>query len=537
MKHTIKQFISMGIAAQAGLVCAAFVAGTGYQSAPYYTNPHPDAAIVSFDWDDSSNLYYSTRSPVWDLGFAVYRSGGAAPEILHQDTNVFSGSRVTAIGGMIYFNDGGNYEQWNYNYFRYNPASAEAPTNLDLATDLWGLETRDGSDFWAAGGANAAIYHSALDANGDLVNNPPVNLGSIGQSSGPLAFDAAGNLYYAEGYNTAGSAVYRWSAAEVAAALADPAGAPLQPDGHIWSVLASGDGSTGIQADPDGHVLAAATSFAAPSELHRLLILNGVFIGYEVVARADERLETVRLRGGAIYASTAEGVFSINAAQTLRLIAQAGQGGALTLIGLNDQGQALRLATVADSAPGWVVRGIDGNRLLAQAGDGGAVAIVELDANSQPANIVMLANAVPGWIVRALDGNRILAQAGDGGMVGIQELGPGYSLGNFSMVAGEIPGWIARDLDGNRLLAQAGDGGAAAIAQLDGAGHLAGYTIVAESIPGWIVRGLAGHLLLAQAGDGGMSIVMELTDAETPAGYRLVLNPAPGQALLGMDFE
>lgn len=447
MKQAIKWFVSIGLAAQAGMVCAAFIPGIGYQAESYYANPHPDAALVSFDWDAASNLFYSTRHPFWDLGFAVYRYDGAAAEILYQDTNSFSGSRVTAIGGMIYFNDGGNYDNWNYNYFRYNPAGAEAPTNLGIAADLWGLETRDGSDFWAAGGTDAAIYQSALDANGDLVNNPPVNLGIIGNASGPLAFDADGNLFYTEGYNTAGPTLYRWSAAEVAAALADPSGAPLQPDGHRWTLLAAGDGCTGIQADPDGHILSAATSFAAPSELHRLLVLNGLCIGYEVVARADERLDTVRLRDGAIYASTSEGVFAINAARTLRLIAQAGPGGALTLIGLNDQGQTLRLAAVTDSAPGWVVRGIDGNRLLAQAGDGGAAAIAQLDGAGHLAGYTVVADAIPGWIVRSLAGNLLLAQAGDGGASMVMELTDAEEPAGERLVLNPAPGQALLGLD------------------------------------------------------------------------------------------
>ena len=537
MKSAASFLMGLCLMAHAVRVFAAFNASSGYQAETDYANPHADATVVSFDWDANTNLYYSTGKPNWDLGFAVYRYDGATLSNIYTDTAAFAGSRVTAIGGHIYFNDGGSYERWTYDYFKYDPAQSAAPTNMGITSDLWGLETRHGGDVWAAGGYSAAIHYSVVDAQGNWTSNPLIQLGAIGNASGPLAFDADGNLFYTEGYNTGGPTVYRWSAAEVSAALADPAGAPLSPTNHAWATLGAGDGATGMLVDDDGHPVITATSFTDPSELHRLLTLNGACIGYEVLARSDERLTTARRRDGVIYASSANGIFTVTPNQTLRLIGQSGIGGAVMVIGLNEQRQTLRLSTVAQSAPQWIARGIDGNRLLAQAGDGGASAIVELNAANQITNIVTIAAAAPGWIARALDGNRILAQAGDGGMVGIQELGAEYALGKFKVVLDTAPGWIARDLDGNRLLGQQGDGGAIMIAQLNASGEPAGFTTVAGAIPGWIARSLSGNLLLAQEGDGGMSIVMELNPDESPAGFRLALNPAPGFALAGMDVR
>lgn len=537
MKHAaIKLFGCILLAAQAGLTYGQQLGATGYKTEIYYDLEDENAALVSFDWDTNGNLYYSTGSPFWDLGFGVYRFDGTTSQCLYYDTNCFAGSRVTAIGDMIYFNDGGNYNVFDFNYFRYNPASAEAPTNLFVSTNLWGLDTRNENDFWASGGANGSIYYSELDADGDLINTPPINLGTIGNASGPLAFNAAGDLYYAEGYNTAGSTVYRWSAAEVAAAIADPNRAPLRPSGHSFAVLQTGDGSTGLQIDPEGHVLITATSFAAPSELQRLLMLNGAYVGYEVVARSNSRFETLRMLNDKIYLNTGRAIFTIEADKTLRLIAQAGQDGPVTLIGLNDEDQNLRLANIFGGAPGWVVRDINEDRLLAQAGHGGAVAIAELDDAGMPTNIIVVADSAPGWTARSLDGNCILAQAGDGGMVGIQELDRSYQPSKFTVVCGAIPGWIARSLDGNRILAQAGDGGAVIVAKLNERHQITGYKVIADTVPGWIARKMNENLLLAQAGHGGMTIVMQLDDQYNMVGPRLVFNAAPGLALVGLEI-
>ena len=95
-----------------------------------------------------------------------------------------------------------------------------------------------------------------------------------------------------------------------------------------------------------------------------------------------------------------------------------------------------------------------------------------------PTNIIVVADSAPGWTARSLDGNCILAQAGDGGMVGIQELDRSYQPSKFTVVCGAIPGWIARSLDGNRILAQAGDGGAVIVAKLNERHQITGYKVI-----------------------------------------------------------
>ncbi len=298
---------------------AAILGGSNHVVETYFQNSHPQTRLVSFDWDAAGNLYYSTGDEFWDVGLALYKFDGARSSRLYSDDNAFAGSHVTAIAGFIYFNDGGTYDRWTCDYFRYDPAAPAAPVNLGVLSDIWGLATWNGSDIWAAGGFPASIYRSALQPNGDLISNPLINLGSVGSAaSGPLAFDAEGNLFYAEGYVSEGHPnIYRWSAAEVAAALADPEGAPLNVAGHVWATLTTGDGVTGMVVDSLGHLVLAATSFVDPSELQRLLANNsGEYAGFEVLARSDARMEMVRIRAGQVYVSTGDGIFKVKPLQT-----------------------------------------------------------------------------------------------------------------------------------------------------------------------------------------------------------------------------
>ncbi len=320
MRSKIVLFAALCVFTCAEPLFASIVGSSKYVVQTYYANPHEGESLSAFDWDDNSSLYYSTGDASWGLGFAVYRFDGAAVSVLHSDNDAWAGGTVTAIGGRIYFNDSGNYDRWTCDYYKYDPTSEFAPVNIEVASDISGLATSDGTDFWAAGGWSASIYYSTMDGNGDLVSNPLVNLGAIGSASGPIAFDAEGNLFYAEGYVSEGSPrVYRWTAAEVAAAIADPEGSLLNPAGHVWATISAGSGATGMAVDDDGNLVLTSTSFTDPSELQRLFAVDGSYMGYEVLARSDERLSTVRIRNGKIYTSCADGIFIVVLSEATRL--------------------------------------------------------------------------------------------------------------------------------------------------------------------------------------------------------------------------
>jgi hypothetical protein len=181
-------------------------------------------------------------------------------------TSDFSGASVVAIGNFVYYNtsdSNGNQIISDYNTVTgANAAISTAPN--------FGLYKQNGSLYitGAPGGFGTNhIYVTGLNSDGTLALNPPKDLGADSGSSGPIAFDSAGNLYYAPGFGDTN--IYKFSAAEVAAALADPAGHPLSAAGHVWASYGSAypqPGATSMIVDGN-QLLVTLTSFTDPSDL------------------------------------------------------------------------------------------------------------------------------------------------------------------------------------------------------------------------------------------------------------------------------
>ena len=298
---------------------------TGYAFAPYDTAPAGES-VVSFDFDSSGDLYTLTGDPGWALGLTVYRGVGAGRTVLYDSDAALPGSRVTVIGPWLYFNDGGDGgTRWDSNYYVL-PLSGGAPilayTTVEGTPSLWGADTRNGAQFFASGATGygpSEIFHMPLSGTGALDNL--VSIGQPGDASGPVAFDADGNLFYAPRYAYSGQPnVFRWTAAEVAAALADPTGAPLLPAGHVWGEIpAPFTGASGMVVDTAGSVYVTANVWGAPGEL---LVFRadaeGASLAPAALGRHAARLETLRLRGGRVYVNCAEGVYSIPEVLTVR---------------------------------------------------------------------------------------------------------------------------------------------------------------------------------------------------------------------------
>ncbi len=274
-----------------------------------------NAALVSFDWDGEGALHYTVGDPNWGLKLEAYKHTDAGEIPVHQSSSVWAGSRIACIGDRMYFNDGGDFMRSDFNYYLYdpaNPGSVESLLEAPYGASLWGIDSRHSGEFFASGAAAAwgpaALFFSPLTASGALASAPPILFGQIGESPGPMAFDSQGNLYYAPGYAYSGTApLYRWSAAEVAAALADPVGAALSPSGREWAVLpAPYDGATGMATDNQGNVYVSATAWGAPSQLILFKADSGETL---VAAEYGGRLETVRFRDHGVYVSCADGVF------------------------------------------------------------------------------------------------------------------------------------------------------------------------------------------------------------------------------------
>ncbi|MBN2580436.1 MAG: PEP-CTERM sorting domain-containing protein [Pirellulales bacterium] len=294
-----------------GAVFAEVTGSVGYSATEYYANPHSGEDFTSFDWF-GDDLYYSTGAPNYGLGFNVYKYDGSQATSIYADSAVFVGSKVKSIGDYLYFNDYGNYSRYTCDYYKYDPNQGEAPVKVInsgvTGDDLWGLQTRTGSDLWAAGGWTTVIRYTTLDGNGDPESVPLVDLGTIGASSGPLGFDSQGNLFYAQGYVDGTSwNVYKWTASEVAAALADPISNPLDPTGHVFAAM-SGVGATGMAFDDNDPLFVTKTDSSNPSKL--LKVFEGG--SYVELASSDGRLSELRCHDGVIYAADGDGIYQIS---------------------------------------------------------------------------------------------------------------------------------------------------------------------------------------------------------------------------------
>lgn len=289
---------------------------TGYNVAPFQAAPQ-DESLVSFDWDSMGALYYMTGDPNWGFKLNVYRNVSGAETAIYQSAAVWAGSRITTVGPFVYFNDGGDYVRSTANCYAYDAVHGGAPAlsydSSQQPLSLWGLDTRDGSQCLASGAVGfgpSSIYYMSAPSDGQL--NSLASLGEIGESSGPVAFDAAGNLFYAHGYSFSGQAkIYRWTAAELAAAIANPVLTPLSPVNHEWAVLpATFTGAGGMAVDGAANVYVTANAGYAGGELllYRPAAPGALSVPTSL-ARCANRLETLRLHGGMIYLNCAEGIF------------------------------------------------------------------------------------------------------------------------------------------------------------------------------------------------------------------------------------
>ena len=270
---TISRFLRKAFAfIPAALACPQLVPAqptvvdASYSIQTFYTHTNADN-IISYDWDASANLHYMTSSGFPDL--KVWRKGSGALENIYAAPNNFVGASLVSIGDTIYFNDSDFASQFIRGYV----AAATIPAVPVLSTTPnYGLYGRNGNLFITGAdsfGPNQ-IYFSNLAANGDLLDDPAINLGvTSAGSSGPLTFDLAGNLYYAPGFGDL--SIYKFTAAEVNAALADPAANSLTGSGNLWldytTLYPNVSGATSLLFDAGGKLLVTLTSFTNPSAL------------------------------------------------------------------------------------------------------------------------------------------------------------------------------------------------------------------------------------------------------------------------------
>jgi hypothetical protein len=299
----------------------------------YYTHSSADS-VVSFDRDSSGKLYYLTTTAATFNNTNFWSTTGGSPTNLYSAPSNFPGASVVASGNYVYFGDGNSSS-----FIRgYGPLTGTPTTLLFSSTstrNYYGLYAHSGSMFitGAVGFGTNEIFYSPLGADGDLTNEPAISLGVTSGSSGPLAFDSAGSLYYAPGFGDL--SIYRWSAVELAAAIANPAGSPLSVTNHKWADYSTRstdvDGASAMDFDAGGNLVVNLTRFGAPSFLVKFgMNGTGMYDGSNVTLLTDTgRLGEVRNFDGNLFVSSDNRIVEVVPEPSAALLVLAGLGASL----------------------------------------------------------------------------------------------------------------------------------------------------------------------------------------------------------------
>ena len=248
------------------------VVDSNYSVTPYYADPLANN-ITGFDWDGTGALdYMTTDSSGYESFTGVYSFSGGPTGVnttidggIYPSEN-FVGNSVVALGNYVYY----NYSDYSENEYinQFDPTIGSASVGVSSTAENWGLYKNNGQLFITGAGSDYInhIFVSTPGSNGNLTT--VTDLGATGDSSGPLAFDSAGDLFYAPGYGNPN--IYKWTALQVAAAEANPTVDSLTETSGtngsalLWvsygsnpaySAYASYGGATSMLVESDGDVL------------------------------------------------------------------------------------------------------------------------------------------------------------------------------------------------------------------------------------------------------------------------------------------
>ncbi len=285
----------------------------GYSFSTYHTHSVATSAVVSFAWDASDAVYYQTATSAFAFG-GLFRWNGVTQSTAVAGNSDFPGAGVIRIGDSIYFN---TEDFTSQKVFKYGPLSG-SPSATNISTGpSYDLFVRNPGEIFITGsigfGTNQ-IYYATLDGAGDFTG-APVSLGLTIGSSGPIAFDLSGNMYYAPGFGDL--SIYKYTAADVAAAIADPITNPLPAAAsRLWrdysADFAAVSGGTGMALDETGDLLLTLTDFSNPSYLVRFDVdAFGDYAGFDAILSSTDQLGDVRFKDGSIYLANANTILQV----------------------------------------------------------------------------------------------------------------------------------------------------------------------------------------------------------------------------------
>lgn len=284
-----------------------------YSYSPYHTHSISSSSISSFDWSGGGDLYYQTSTSFFTFG-GLFRWDGIAESTAVGASADFAGASALSIGDFIYYNTSDFTDQ---KIFKYGPLAGSPVVSSVSTAANFGLYRRNPGEIFITGaigfGTNE-VFYTTVDLAGNFAS-APFSLGVTIGGSGPVGFDSAGNMYYAPGFGDL--KIYKYTAADVAAAIADPILNPLPAAAsRLWRDY-SGDfglvtGAAGLAFDSNGNLVVSLTDFSNPSYLVRFDVdMTGAYSGHSAILSSSSRLGDVRTQGGSIFLANENTVLQV----------------------------------------------------------------------------------------------------------------------------------------------------------------------------------------------------------------------------------
>lgn len=274
-------------------------------------------SMNAFDRGADGNYYYTTSNAsdgsLTNSSFWRYDGGGHTR--LYNAPDRFGGAGVAAVNDRVFFNDSNaDNDQFIHNHAVGSGTTSEVSSQFN--SGLAGNQPTQPDRLWVTGADPATISTEILfadtDADGDLAGGF-TSIGEPGGASGPMRFDASGNLFYAEGFATR---FFAWSATRVEDAIDDPANNVLLP-GNADLVYDYGNdfsgpsGASGMTFDEKGFLNLTLTDFDGPSMVVRFILDALEVSDAEQLASASGRIGNMRFIDGELQVATGDGVFSV----------------------------------------------------------------------------------------------------------------------------------------------------------------------------------------------------------------------------------
>lgn len=303
MRKSITWMMGIVVLGLSGLAHAQVTGLSGYDVEIHYTPTLPAGdSLSAFDLGANGDIYFTYGNFNWPnqtMGADVYN--GTTQTNLY--TSAAAGDDFPG-SGTVHDSTAGEY----FYFLRDNatPGFSRVETGTTTVSNQTSVSpvssfTGHNNRMFVSGGSG--LYYGDINTtDGSVASLTEISDGPLTASSGPIAFDDDGNMFFAPGFND--QRVYKFTATEVADAIADPINDGLIVQDNAPSewydystdpILSALGGITGLTFDGDGDLLATVTSFTNPSRLVELDVDTlGDYAGTLHLASSIGRLGSVR---------------------------------------------------------------------------------------------------------------------------------------------------------------------------------------------------------------------------------------------------